>query len=138
MSKIIACRIEHCLGCRSCEMACALAHSESKDLRGAVKEHPLPQRRVTVETAGGHGLPLQCRHCEDGLCQLVCPTGAISRDEKSGIVSVDEDLCIGCKLCTLMCPLGVLKIGDRNRATIKCDQCIDRQADGSARPRREA
>ncbi|HET6441216.1 MAG TPA: FAD-dependent oxidoreductase [Phycisphaerae bacterium] len=130
MSKIIACRIEHCLGCRSCEMACALAHSESKDLRGAVKEHPLPQRRVTVETAGGHGLPLQCRHCEDGLCQLVCPTGAISRDEKSGIVSVDEDLCIGCKLCTLMCPLGVLKIGDRNRATIKCDQCIDRQADG--------
>ena len=130
MNKIIACRVEHCLGCRSCEIACALAHSQSKDLREAVAEHPRPQRRVTVEVAGAHGLPLQCRHCEEGLCQLVCPTGAIHRDEKRGITSVDEDLCIGCKLCILMCPLGVLRIGEHNRATIKCDQCLDRQAEG--------
>jgi carbon-monoxide dehydrogenase iron sulfur subunit len=130
MNKIIACRVEHCLGCRSCEIACAVAHSESKDLLGAVMEHPRPQRRVTVESAGEHGLPLQCRHCEDGLCQLVCPTGAIHRDQATATVQVDEDLCIGCKLCTLMCPLGVLRIGDKNRATIKCDQCLARQADG--------
>ena len=70
MIKIIACRIEHCLGCRSCEIACALEHSQSKDLHDAVLEHPAPQRRVTVEMAGAHGLPLQCRHCENGLCQL--------------------------------------------------------------------
>jgi carbon-monoxide dehydrogenase iron sulfur subunit len=130
MSKILACRIEHCLGCKSCEIACALEHSESKDLREAVLEHPRPQRRVTVETAGAHGLPLQCRQCEDGLCQVVCPTGAIHRDEKSGTVQVDEDLCIGCKLCILMCPLGVLRIGERKRATIKCDQCLARQKEG--------
>jgi len=130
MNKIIACRVEHCLGCRSCEIACALAHSQSKDLHEAVLEAPRPQRRVTVEVAGAHGLPLQCRHCEEGLCQLVCPTGAIHRDEKTGITSVDEDLCIGCKLCILMCPLGVLRIGEHNRATIKCDQCLDRQAEG--------
>ena len=128
--KIIACRVEHCLGCRSCEIACALAHSESQDLLGALAEHPRPQRRVTVEVAGGHGLPLQCRHCEEGLCQLVCPTGAIHRDEASGTTQVDEDLCIGCKLCILMCPLGVLRIGEATRATIKCDQCIERQAEG--------
>jgi NADH oxidase (H2O2-forming) len=130
MNKIIACRVEHCLGCRSCEMACALVHSKSKDLREAVVEHPRPERRVTVEVAGAHGLPLQCRHCEEGLCTLVCPTGAIHRDEARGITAIDEDLCIGCKLCTLMCPLGVLRIGEHNRATIKCDQCIDRQAEG--------
>jgi NADPH-dependent 2,4-dienoyl-CoA reductase/sulfur reductase-like enzyme/ferredoxin len=111
-------------------MACAVAHSESKSLRDAVVEHPRPQRRVTLEVAGAHGLPLQCRHCEEGLCQLVCPTGAIHRDEKNGITVVDEDLCIGCKLCTLMCPLGVLRIGEHNRASIKCDQCIGRQKDG--------
>ena len=111
MNKIIACRVEHCLGCRSCEMACAVEHSESKDIREAVVEHPRPERRVTVEVAGAHGLPLQCRHCEEGLCTLVCPTGAIHRDEKNGLTVVDEDLCIGCKLCVLMCPLGVLRIG---------------------------
>ncbi len=80
--------------------------------------------------AGAHGLPLQCRHCEDGLCTLVCPTGAIHRDEKRGLTVVDEDLCIGCKLCVLMCPLGVLRVGHHNRATIKCDQCIERQEAG--------
>ena len=130
MSKIIACRVERCLGCRSCEVACALEHSTSKDLRGAVREWPRPQRRVAVETAGAHSLPIQCRHCEDGLCQLVCPTGAIHRDDATGIVSVCDDLCIGCKLCTLMCPLGVLRVGHAGRSTIKCDQCLDRQADG--------
>ena len=130
MSKIIACRVERCLGCRSCEVACALEHSASKDLRGAVRETPRPQRRVTVETAGRHSLPIQCRHCEDGLCQLVCPTGAIHRDEATGTVQVSDDLCIGCKLCILMCPLGVLRIGEGGRSTIKCDQCLARQADG--------
>ena len=128
--KIIACRVEHCLGCKSCEIACALEHSQSKDIRQEVGEHPLPQRRVTVEVAGTHGLPLQCRHCEDGLCQIVCPTGAIHHDKKRSVTVVDEDLCIGCKLCTLMCPMGVLRIGEKNRATIKCDQCMDRQAEG--------
>jgi NADH oxidase (H2O2-forming) len=130
MNKIIACRVEHCLGCRSCEMACAIEHSRSRDLREAVTEHPLPERRVTVEMAGAHGLPLQCRHCEDGLCTRVCPTGAIHRDEKKGLTVVDEDLCIGCKLCVLMCPLGVLRVGHHNRATIKCDQCLERQTAG--------
>jgi carbon-monoxide dehydrogenase iron sulfur subunit len=130
--KIIACRVEHCLGCKSCEIACALEHSQSKDIHQAVAEHPLPQRRVTVEVAGTHGLPLQCRHCEDGLCQIVCPTGAIHHDKKRGVTVVDEELCIGCKLCTLMCPMGVLRIGEKNRATIKCDQCIARQAEGLA------
>ena len=44
MGKIISCRVERCLGCRSCEIACALEHSKSKTLRGAVRESPRPQR----------------------------------------------------------------------------------------------
>ncbi|MEA3366879.1 MAG: FAD-dependent oxidoreductase, partial [Planctomycetota bacterium] len=130
MSKIIACRVERCLGCRSCEIACALEHSTSKTLRGAVRESPRPQRRVTVEMAGRHSLPLQCRHCEDAPCVAVCPTGAIHREEASGLIRVNEDLCIGCKLCTLVCPLGVLRMSERGRSSLKCDQCIDRQTEG--------
>jgi len=130
-TKVIACRVDHCLSCKSCEIACALAHSESQSLAEAVLERPRPQRRVTVEAAGARGLPLQCRHCEDAPCELVCPTGAIHREQEHGLTVVDEDLCIGCKLCGLMCPLGVLQIGRHNRATIKCDQCIDRQSEGS-------
>jgi len=130
MSKIIACRIEHCLGCRSCEIACALAHSESKDLRGAVKEHPLPQRRVTVETAGAYGLPLQCRHCEDAPCMMICPSEAIQRKGKEGLVLIAQDRCIGCKLCVVVCPFGVIRLSRDGKAVVKCDQCIERTEAG--------
>jgi len=129
-TKIVACRIERCLGCRSCELACAVEHSQSKTLREAVRELPRPQARVHVEPAGRGGLPLQCRHCEDAPCVLVCPTGALHRDENTGTVQVDANLCIGCKLCILMCPLGVLHIGKAGRSAIKCDQCLARQTNG--------
>ncbi len=145
--KVLACRVDCCLACRSCELACATAHSISQSLPEAIREHPRPQRRVSVEAVskrdlpsparlgppalGTRGLPLQCRHCEDGLCELLCPTGAIHRDERTGLTLIDQDLCIGCKLCQMMCPLGVLRIDEGNRASIKCDQCLSRQA---ARP----
>ena len=63
-AKTIVCRIERCMACHSCEIACAVAHSQSKELATAVLEEPKPQKRVTVEAAGSHALALQCRHCE--------------------------------------------------------------------------
>ena len=52
MDKVIVVNIEKCLGCKSCELACALVHSKSKVLEEAVAESPRPQRMVTVEAAG--------------------------------------------------------------------------------------
>ncbi|MFO8013381.1 MAG: 4Fe-4S dicluster domain-containing protein [Phycisphaerae bacterium] len=130
--KIIACRVDRCLGCRSCEMACAVEHSESKTLRGAVAESPRPQRRVTVERAGRGGLPLQCRHCEDAPCIAVCPTDAMHRAEEGGPVAIDADRCIGCRMCLLVCPFGVIALRRDGRAIVKCDQCIERTEAGRA------
>jgi Fe-S-cluster-containing dehydrogenase component len=48
--------------------------------------------------------------------------GAISRDEKTGAVLIDENLCVGCKLCVMFCPLGGVGI-DENRKILKCDLC---------------
>lgn len=130
MSKVIVCRVERCLGCRSCEMACALEHSASKDLREAVRESPRPQRRVTVETAGAGGLPIQCRHCEDAPCVAVCPTGALHRETDLGPVLLERDYCIGCRMCMLVCPFGVIGLARDGKAVVKCDQCIERTAAG--------
>jgi carbon-monoxide dehydrogenase iron sulfur subunit len=41
--------IDKCLACRSCEIACALAHSQSKDLFSAIHEEPKPLPRTKVE-----------------------------------------------------------------------------------------
>lgn len=126
MNKTIVVNIEKCLACKSCEIACALVHSKSKVLEEAVSELPKPQRTVIVEAAGEFGVPMQCRHCEVAPCVEICPTGAIQRDSEGGLIVVEADLCIGCKLCMLICPFGVLQISAQNRAIIKCDMCIER------------
>ncbi len=57
MKQILA-RSEHCLGCKSCELACAVAHSTSKTLFEAIKELKPPQKRIFVESSGGLNFPL--------------------------------------------------------------------------------
>ena len=128
--KIIVCRIERCMACHSCEIACAVAHSASKDLQEALQEEPRPRRRVTVESAGEHGLPLQCRHCENAPCVMVCPTEAIHRETDTSPVLIKGERCIGCKLCMVVCPFGVIETAPGGKAVIKCDLCAERMAAG--------
>jgi carbon-monoxide dehydrogenase iron sulfur subunit len=122
--------IEKCLACKSCEIACAVAHSKSKDLQEATQELPKPQRRVTVQAAGEFAVPLQCRHCEDAPCIMVCPTAAIHREEADGPVLIEQDRCIGCKYCLVVCPFGVIEVSRDGKAMVKCDLCIERAKAG--------
>ncbi|WP_028574272.1 FAD-dependent oxidoreductase [Desulfonatronovibrio hydrogenovorans] len=52
-----------------------------------------------------------CGSCMDcGLCEAICPAGAISRrtlDNKKFERTVDPDRCIGCGFCGKCCPCGV-------------------------------
>lgn len=126
MNKTIAVNIKKCLACKSCEIACAVAHSNSKVLEEAVAESPKPQRMVTVEVAGEFGVPMQCRHCEDAPCVTVCPTAAIHRHQVNDPVLIDKDRCIGCQFCLMVCPFGVIDVSRDGRAVVKCDLCITR------------
>ncbi|MHC4156138.1 MAG: 4Fe-4S dicluster domain-containing protein [Planctomycetota bacterium] len=130
MDKSIAVNIEKCLACRSCEIACALVHSESKVLQEAVSESPKPQRRVTVESAEGFAVPIQCRHCDDAPCITVCPTGAIHRHRDNDPVLIDKEKCIGCRFCLMVCPFGVIDVTRDGKAVVKCDLCIERTKAG--------
>jgi carbon-monoxide dehydrogenase iron sulfur subunit len=122
--------VEKCLACKSCEIACAVAHSKSAVLEQAITESPKPQKRVTVEPAEEYAIPIQCRHCEDAPCIEICPTGAIQRFDKQAPVVVDADLCIGCKLCMLICPFGILQISSEGRSVVKCDMCYEHLKEG--------
>ena len=123
--KIIYIDPERCLACKSCELACAVAHSRSKELLQAIAEEPRPAYRVSVIASQDIVLPLQCRHCEEAPCVEVCPSRALTK-EKNGIVSLDAQLCIGCQFCLLVCPFGVIKTDKEGKAVIKCDLCRDR------------
>lgn len=127
--KRIVCELQKCMGCRTCQIACAVAHSKSKDLFAAITEEPRPRPRVMVEYVEHLPVPIQCQHCEDAPCVRVCPTHAIVKDA-SGATIVHAERCIGCTWCVLACPFGAIRMGDTEKAIIKCDLCVERQAEG--------
>ncbi len=115
-------RSERCVGCKSCELACAVAHSQSKQLFTAIFEPELPRKRVFVETDGEVVMPLQCRQCSDTPCVHACMAGAMRVDPETNLVQVKREKCVGCWMCVMVCPFGVITEGP-TRAVMKCDRC---------------
>lgn len=130
MKKMILIDPKRCLACRTCELQCAVEHSESKVLDKAVCEEPLTQPRVKVESEEGLVVPLQCRHCEDSPCIDACPTKALDREDTESPVIIKDNLCIGCKLCIIACPFGVINMNKKGKVAVKCDLCSERLKDG--------
>ena len=62
---------------------------------------------ASLVLGGPNGCKEGCLHL--GSCMAVCPTGAISRNEKGNLV-VDKEKCIGCKKCAKVCPNGVIRM----------------------------
>ncbi len=113
-----------CIGCRLCEVYCQRQHSQSKDLIKAFKkESPRPLPRVKVEEEGIVSLSVRCQHCEDAPCVYACLTGALTRDPLSGTINIDEERCIGCWTCLLVCPFGTIRQDAEQRKTVRCDLC---------------
>ena len=56
----------------------------------------------------------------------VCPTGASYKHEEDGIVLVNPDTCIGCKLCSWACPYGAREYDMGDQVMKKCTLCVDR------------
>jgi carbon-monoxide dehydrogenase iron sulfur subunit len=123
--KEIFVNLDRCVGCHSCELACAVAHSTDKSLYAALCEQPRPKKRIYVEwVSPDKKVPIVCRHCEDAPCLHACISGAISRNAE-GVVLTDEDKCIGCWTCVMMCPFGVIGRHLERHKAYRCDRCPD-------------
>jgi carbon-monoxide dehydrogenase iron sulfur subunit len=116
MNKILVIDYEKCTGCRSCEMACSVFHAHvNNPAKSAV--------RVTKQVGEGVSVPVVCQQCEEPACAAICPVQAISRESTTNAMIVDNDLCVGCRMCVVACPFGAIALdGDRQRA-FKCDLC---------------
>ncbi|WP_417915294.1 4Fe-4S dicluster domain-containing protein [Candidatus Electronema sp. JM] len=113
---------DKCLGCRSCEIACRVAHSKDKNLVAAVSQSSPPQRRLFVEQQGGRTMPVLCRHCDDAPCVAACITGCLYKNDR-GFVLRHKERCIGCWSCILACPFGVISRNAEQHLAVKCDRC---------------
>ena len=113
-----------CFGCHLCEVYCQRQHSQSKDLIKAFKrESPRPLPRLRMEEKDGVSFSMRCQQCEEAPCVYACLTGALNQNAASGVVNVDEERCIGCWTCILVCLFGAIRQDTRRRKIAKCDLC---------------
>jgi len=130
--------LDTCVGCHACAVNC-------KEWNTGGHAGPLPDydpygpqpdgvwfnRIHTYEAGEGETgrtvhFPRSCLHCEEPACVTVCPTGASYKRAEDGIVLVNADLCIGCKLCSWACPYGAREFDEDEGVMKKCTLCIDR------------
>jgi Fe-S-cluster-containing dehydrogenase component len=133
--------LDICVGCHACAVAC-------KEWNDGGQFGPLPDenpygkeplgvwfnRVHSYEVEPTHDrnqamtvhFPRSCLHCETPDCVTVCPTGASYKRAEDGIVLIDEDKCIGCKLCSWACPYGAREYSEQRGVMQKCTLCVDR------------
>lgn len=119
-----------CIGCRACEIAC-------KDKNGLAAG---PRFRRVQYVEGGtypdvyaYKVNMSCNHCSDPACLPTCPTGAIFKRKKDGIVDIDSTLCIGCRRCEAACPYGAPQFDVESNTVKKCNMCVD-EIDAGRKP----
>lgn len=89
------------------------------------KECSIAKSRIKIwrdDEFGNHLVQL-CIQCAGAPCLTACPTSALYRDKKTGVVLVDEANCNGCEECLPACPLGALFMDRQKNLVFKCDFC---------------
>ena len=109
-----------CLGCHLCEYNCAFANSGLADMALALKGKPI-YPRIHIEGTEQISYAVSCRHCRDPICVKSCIAGALSRQD--GVIRIDQDRCVGCLTCVLVCPYGAVRPGP-DGAAMKCELCL--------------
>jgi len=92
-----------CDGCLDCEGACCELYGTS---------------RISIREIEGSYYPIVCQQCEDAPCKAICPTEAMTGK------GVEEEKCIACGLCMMVCPFGAITIEHKAQ---KCNQCDGRK-----------
>lgn len=131
--------LDICVGCHACATSCKEwntgGYSAPLTDTDPYGENPsgvwfnqVHSFEVTAEDGSSRTInfPKSCLHCEDAPCVTVCPTGASFKREEDGIVLVNPDTCIGCKLCSWACPYGAREYDADDGVMKKCTLCVDK------------
>ena len=112
-----------CIGCHGCTIACI---SENNVPEGYYRSWVKIAEKGTYPITSTHFLPRLCNQCEDAPCLNLCPTGATYRTHEDGVVHVNRDVCVGCRICVVACPYGSRFVNPLTHTADKCDFCYHR------------
>lgn len=95
-NSVLVIDLDTCTRCDDCVRGCADTHDG------------LPRFVREGEKYNDFLITRACYHCQDPVCLIGCPTGAIRRAGVSDVVEIDAQLCIGCKVCFNNCPYSAI------------------------------
>jgi carbon-monoxide dehydrogenase iron sulfur subunit len=104
-----------CIGCRTCELACAFVHAQDKK--------PGRSRIYPISYVKDKYVPVTCLQCDDPACARSCMYDAIKRNETTGAMELDKERCVKCMACVAACPFGCALFDDVHDEVVKCDLC---------------
>lgn len=124
-----------CVGCGDCKLAC----NKINDLPDGKSKVLIEEQSARVE---GEACPhcgkidvdcgcqrkfvrVSCQQCKSAPCVAVCPTGAAHKDPVTGIVTMDDSKCAGCKYCIGACPYNARFINKNTDVADNCDFCLE-------------
>ncbi len=132
----------NCIGCRKCEQACNTVNELSKPAKPFDDLKVLDQKRRTGENTytvvnkfdsnPAAFAKKQCNHCQEPACASACFVKALKKD-KTGAVTYDESLCVGCRYCMVACPFNIPAYTYNDPLTprvTKCTMCLPRIKQG--------
>ncbi len=129
-NSILVIDLNVCTRCDDCVRGCAATHDGR------------PRFVREGHKVGNLLVARSCYHCQDPVCLVGCPTGAIHRKGLRDVVAVNENVCIGCGTCSENCPYDNIVMhdtetkwpgdmvpeglrGEPRIVASKCDQCRD-------------
>ena len=117
-----------CIGCHACELHCQAQNRLPAGMslgRVLVQAERTPEGRPALLSAFA-----TCLHCDQPWCLPACPTGAIRKDADTGLVYVEDSLCVGCRACLEVCPWSAPQWDEARAKVVKCDYCQPRREQG--------
>ena len=113
-----------CLGCRSCQVACAYRFFKTTNLEASGIK--LLGNPFNVEAK-------YCKQCAEPACLESCDMEAIY--QSGGVVYIDYNSCTGCGACVKACPYRRMFWFEERGLPVKCDLCGGSPACVEACPR---
>ncbi len=120
MKILVAPRMDQCIGCHSCSLACArLIHKNLSWNTAGIRIH----------SSGGLSTGFvaeKCVACDPAPCAAVCPTDAYTQRKGGGVI-VKKKLCIRCGECVDACPVDAIFQNHEGEVfvCIHCGRCVE-------------